>query len=105
MVHYPNEDRDIMRLLVNYGGDVVLGTVEVSDFLIYYFNIFIEFISFNLKNQETAVHYCSKSGNTNVLQEIIGQLQPIDAQMACNRTSKVSFFSKKIIYLKICSDN
>lgn len=34
------------------------------------------------------MHYCSKSGNTNVLNEIIGQLQPIDAQMACNKTSK-----------------
>lgn len=68
MVHYSNEDRDMMRLLVNYGGDVILGTTE---------------------SQETPVHYCSKSGNTNVLMEIIGQLQPIDAQMACNKTSKV----------------
>ena len=68
MVHYPNEDRDMMRLLVNYGGDVILGTTESA---------------------ETPVHYCSKSGNTNVLMEIIGQLQPIDAQMACNKTSKV----------------
>lgn len=30
MVHYTNEDRDMMRLLVNYGGDVVLGTLDVS---------------------------------------------------------------------------
>lgn len=50
----------------------------------------MHFLFYNSKNQETAVHYCSKSGNTNVLQEIIGQLQSIDSQMACNKASKVS---------------
>lgn len=37
---------------------------------------------------ETPVHFCSKSGNTNTLQEIIGFLQPIDAQVACNKPTK-----------------
>uniref|UniRef100_T1JXK5 Ion transport domain-containing protein n=1 Tax=Tetranychus urticae TaxID=32264 RepID=T1JXK5_TETUR len=54
-----NEDRALMNLLLKNGGDVNLGTNQ---------------------NQETAVHCCSKSGNTNVLREIICQLPPIDAQ-------------------------
>jgi hypothetical protein len=42
---------------------------------------------------ETPVHYCSRSGNTNVLQEIIGQLQLVDAQVACNKQAKVTLLS------------
>lgn len=30
LVHYANEDRDVMRLLVQTGGDVTLGTSEVN---------------------------------------------------------------------------
>ncbi|XP_027200011.2 LOW QUALITY PROTEIN: uncharacterized protein LOC113794122 [Dermatophagoides pteronyssinus] len=65
--HYENEDRDIMRLLLENGGNVFLETIEKS---------------------ETPVHYCSKSGNTNALQEIISFLPPLDAQLACNKTAK-----------------
>nr|XP_046909522.1 uncharacterized protein LOC124490979 [Dermatophagoides farinae] len=65
--HYDNEDRDIMRLLLENGGNVFLETIEKT---------------------ETPVHYCSKSGNTNALQEIISFLPPVDAQLACNKTAK-----------------
>ncbi|RWS27838.1 ion channel nompc-like protein [Leptotrombidium deliense] len=65
--HYPNEDRDLMRLLLQNDGDVSLGTNE---------------------SNETVIHYCSKSGNTNVLNEIIGNLPQIDAQSACNQPAK-----------------
>lgn len=63
-VHYPFEDRDMMRLLLHAGGDPMLEASETK---------------------ETSIHYCSKSGNINVLQEVLGQLQPIDAQAACNK--------------------
>ena len=69
--HYENEDRDIMRSLLENGGNVFLETIEKS---------------------ETPVHYCSKSGNTNALQEIISFLPPLDAQLACNKTAKVCHF-------------
>lgn len=66
----------MMRLLLQSGGDPMQEALEVK---------------------ETAVHYCSKSGNINVLQEIIGQMQPIDAQAACNKQAKnVSSFASRL---------
>lgn len=68
IVHYPFEDRDLMRLLLQSGGDSMLEALDT---------------------RESAVHYCSKSGNVNVLAEIVGQMQPLDAQAACNKQAKV----------------
>ena len=72
-VHYPFEDRDMMRLLLQSGGDSML---EAPD------------------TRETSVHYCSKSGNVNVFNEILAQLQPTDAQAACNKQAKVCLSNK-----------
>lgn len=66
-VHYPFEDRDLVRLLLSTGGDPMLEASET---------------------QETSIHYCSKSGNINVLDEIIGTMQSTDAQTACNKQAK-----------------
>ncbi len=43
----------------------------------------------NTQKAENPVHCCSRSGNTNTLQEIISLHQPIDAQIACNKQAKV----------------
>lgn len=60
--------RLIMQALIKAGADVSLGTLQTL---------------------ETPIHYCCKSGNIAVLKEIIAQLQPIDAQIACNKQAKV----------------
>lgn len=65
--HQVDEDREIMRLLLKHGGDVFLET-------------FIQ--------RETPVHYCCKSGNTNVLLEIQSHLEPQECQMAYNKPAK-----------------
>lgn len=65
--HYPGEDRDLVKLLLEMGGDPML---EASN------------------TRETAIHYCSKSGNVNVLEEIIAILGTTDAQSACNKQAK-----------------
>lgn len=65
--HVPDEDREIMRLLLKHGGDVFLET-------------FIQ--------RETPVHYCCQSGNTNVLAEIQSHLEPQECQMAYNKPAK-----------------
>lgn len=65
--HQTDEDREIMRLLLKHGGDVFLET-------------FIQ--------RETPVHYCCKSGNTNVLLEIQSHLEPQECQMAYNKPAK-----------------
>lgn len=54
------------------------------------------FFYYHLQTQESPIHYASKSGNINILKEIISQLQPIDAQVACNKQAKV-FSSDKLI--------
>lgn len=64
----------MMRVLIKAGGDVSLGTLQTL---------------------ETPIHYCCKSGNIHVLQEIISQLQPIDAQIACNKQAKVTDLEKQ----------
>lgn len=65
--HYQFEDRDLMRLLLQSGGDSGL---EAAD------------------TKETAIHYCAKSGNINVLEEIISEMGSTDAQTACNKQAK-----------------
>lgn len=65
--HIPDEDREIMRLLLKNGGDVFLET---------------------FKHRETPVHYCCQSGNTNVLAEIQAHLEGPDCQMAYNKPAK-----------------
>lgn len=65
--HIPDEDREIMRLLLKHGGDVFLET----------------FLA-----RETPVHYCCQSGNTNVLSEIQAHLEPQECQMAYNKPAK-----------------
>ncbi|KAI1299277.1 Ankyrin-3 [Halotydeus destructor] len=65
--HFEYEDRDLVRFLLQAGGDPVLEASETK---------------------ETAIHYCSKSGNINVLREIIAQLPAADAQVACNKQAK-----------------
>ena len=66
-VHYQFEDRDLVRLLLQTGGDPMLEATET---------------------RETSVHYCSKSGNINVLDEILATMQSTDAQTACNKQAK-----------------
>lgn len=65
--HQVDEDRQIMRLLLENGGDVFLET-------------FLQ--------RETPVHYCCKSGNTNVLAEIHAHLEPQECQVAYNKPAK-----------------
>lgn len=86
VAHYENEDRDIMRLLIETGGNTFAETLEVDRDNCNRFKLFSNCI--RVQKSETPVHYSSKSGNTNTLQEIIGFLQPIDAQLACNKPAK-----------------
>lgn len=64
---YEFEDRDLMRLLLQSGGDPML---EAAD------------------TRETAIHYCSKSGNIHALEEIINTMNGQDAITACNKQAK-----------------
>lgn len=65
--HIPEEDKEIMRLLLKHGGDVFLETFQ---------------------QRETPVHYCCQSGNTNVLAEIQAHLEQQECQMAYNKPAK-----------------
>ncbi|GFT61989.1 short transient receptor potential channel 2 [Nephila pilipes] len=62
--HHPTEDKDLVKLLLQNGGEV------------------------NVPNEEyrmTSIHYCSKEGNADILHEILNQIDPTMLQGACNR--------------------
>ncbi|KAF8774112.1 Ankyrin-1 like protein [Argiope bruennichi] len=62
--HHPTEDKDLVKLLLQNGGEV------------------------NIPNEEyrmTCIHYCSKEGNADILHEILNQIDPTMLQGACNR--------------------
>ncbi|KAG8184723.1 hypothetical protein JTE90_019327 [Oedothorax gibbosus] len=62
--HHPTEDKDLVKLLLQYGGEV---------------NIPSE------KYRMTSIHYCAKEGNADILHEILNQIDPTMLQGACNR--------------------
>ncbi|XP_067125162.1 serine/threonine-protein phosphatase 6 regulatory ankyrin repeat subunit B-like [Centruroides vittatus] len=66
-IHYPTEDKDLVKLLLESGSDV------------------------NMENKamkETSIHYCSREGNEDILKEILEHLSPAEVQSAFNRQSK-----------------
>lgn len=67
MIHTPSEDRDIARVLLEYGANVTLVTNNTS---------------------ETPLHYCSQSGNVNIMEELVSGMSPNEMQTLCNRQAK-----------------
>ncbi|GFW12102.1 ankyrin-1 [Trichonephila clavipes] len=70
--HHPTEDKDLVKLLLQNGGEV------------------------NVPNKEyrmTCIHYCSKEGNADILHEILNQIDPTMLQGACNRIALVSLIN------------
>lgn len=65
--HFAQEDKDIMHMLLKKGGDL---TLETQD------------------KKEGPIHYCSRSGNTNVLSEMISQFGDLEGSVICNRPAK-----------------
>ena len=65
--HEPDEQVQIMRLLLDCGGEV------------------------NILNdcQESCIHYAARAGATQQLQQIILSLSAIEAQITCNALAKV----------------
>ncbi|KAG8199145.1 hypothetical protein JTE90_015980 [Oedothorax gibbosus] len=63
-VHYPAEDKDMIALMLQNGGSVLTETQ---------------------KNSETAIHYCCRVGNEDILKEIIARLPQSQLQIACNK--------------------
>jgi ankyrin repeat protein len=65
--HRDDEDREIIRALLVNKGDVFLQNHELL---------------------QTPVHYCCRSGNTRILQEILAHLDQQLARVACNKPAK-----------------
>ncbi|XP_054721853.1 ankyrin-3-like [Uloborus diversus] len=63
-IHYPTEDKDLIGLMLQNGGSVTTETKQT---------------------QETAIHYCCRVGNDDVLKEIISRLHASKLQIACNK--------------------
>ncbi|CAL1274852.1 unnamed protein product, partial [Larinioides sclopetarius] len=59
--HHPTEDKDLVKLLLQNGGEVNIP---------------------NDKYRMTCIHYCSKEGNADILHEILNQIDPTMLQAA-----------------------
>ncbi|XP_063968080.1 serine/threonine-protein phosphatase 6 regulatory ankyrin repeat subunit B-like isoform X1 [Lytechinus pictus] len=67
MIHYPGEDADIVKLLLDYESDI---------------NIITKL------THETPLHYCARAGNANILLKMVEHLGPNMTQLAVNKQSK-----------------
>ncbi|XP_022241744.1 ankyrin-3-like, partial [Limulus polyphemus] len=65
--HYVGESRDIVKILLQNGGNVTMETTEWK---------------------ETPLHYCSRAGNVESMRVILESLEPSDLQALSNRKSK-----------------
>ncbi|XP_067928929.1 serine/threonine-protein phosphatase 6 regulatory ankyrin repeat subunit B-like [Watersipora subatra] len=66
-IHHDFEDTDLMKLLLEYGGDTNIP---------------------NKLTMETAVHYCARAGNADIMLEIVKRTDPSKIQIAVNKQSK-----------------
>ncbi|GIY47556.1 ankyrin-1 [Caerostris extrusa] len=67
--HHPTEDKDLVKLLLQNGGEVNVPNKEGNSLFVIM----------------TCIHYCSKEGNADILHEILNQIDPTMLQGACNR--------------------
>ncbi|GAB6027875.1 hypothetical protein CHUAL_002089 [Chamberlinius hualienensis] len=66
-VHRPDEDKLIVKILMEHGGNIDLLTESMK---------------------ENALHYCARSGNAEVIQEMCSHIPPTLLQATVNRQSK-----------------
>lgn len=69
-VEIPGNDREVVRLLLQHGGDVGLETKQT---------------------RETAFHYCAVAGNNDIMCEMIEHMSSTDMQKAMNKQSSVGW--------------
>ncbi|CAH1774233.1 unnamed protein product [Owenia fusiformis] len=67
MVHKEYEDTDLIKLMLEYEGDVNMSTKLT---------------------QETPIHYCARAGNEDILMEIVKNIQPQKLVAAVNKQAK-----------------
>lgn len=73
--HEPDEQVQIMRLLIECGGEVTILN----------------------ERQESCIHYAAREGATLQLQHIISSISAIEAQITCNALAKVRFYKFYIL--------
>lgn len=84
-VHYEFEDTDIIKMLLNLKGDITLATRLVSGQV----GVYVHFSCALQQTQETPLHYCARSGNADIMMEIVKHIGPAKTQYAVNRQDRV----------------
>lgn len=89
--HYDFEDTDVIKLLLEFGGETSVANKLVSESKLMETLLLPRIgvaAAISIQTQETPLHYCARAGNADILMEIVKNIEPGNVQIAVNKQAK-----------------
>ena len=97
-LHFPDEDRQIIKHLMDNGADVFLQVLSLRQYFgflillhdeewLFMNDVALTYFSQTKEHKETVFHYCASEGNVAVLEQVLQNLHQGQIQLAVNKQS------------------